>query len=83
MFCSSEVGYDKPALEFFSEIEKSLKQSSNQVIMVGDDSRLDACAAEQAGWIGLWLNRTPGKTSVDFDAPPQLRSLEELEMWPV
>ncbi len=81
VFCSSEVGFDKPAAEFFGEIEKSLKLNSNQLIMVGDDLRLDAAAAEQAGWIGLWLNRNPEKTSIDFDAPPQLRSLEDLEMW--
>ena len=81
VFCSSEVGFDKPGVEFFSAIEKSLGLSSNQLIMVGDDARLDAEAAEKAGWIGLWLNRDPGKSQVDFDAPPQLRSLEELEMW--
>ncbi len=81
VFCSSEVGFDKPGVEFFSAIEKSLGLGSNQLIMVGDDARLDAEAAEQAGWIGLWLNRDVGKTQVDLDAPPQLRSLEELEMW--
>lgn len=81
VFCSSEVGFDKPAIEFFHEIEKSLGLLSNQLIMVGDDARLDASAAEQAGWIGLWLNRNSEKTSNDFDAPPQLSSLEELEMW--
>ncbi len=81
VFCSSEVGFDKPAVEFFGEIEKSLGLSSNQLIMVGDDARLDAAAAEQAGWIGLWLNRNSGKSTIDFDGPPQLKSLEELEMW--
>jgi putative hydrolase of the HAD superfamily len=81
VFCSSEVGFDKPAAEFFGKIEKSLGLSSNRLIMIGDDARLDAAAAEQAGWIGLWLNRDPGKSEGDFDAPPQLQSLEELEMW--
>lgn len=81
VFCSSEVGFDKPAAEFFGVIEKSLGLSSNRLIMVGDDARLDAVAAEQAGWIGLWLNRNPEKSPSDFDAPPQLQSLEELEMW--
>ena len=81
VFCSSEVGFDKPAGEFFSRVETSLGLSSHQLIMVGDDARLDAVAAEQAGWIGLWLNRHLLKSSVDFDAPPQLRALEELEMW--
>lgn len=81
VFCSSEVGFDKPATQFFGEIEKSLGRGGSELIMVGDDARLDATAAEQAGWIGLWLNRHPGNTSVDLDAPPQLGSLEELEMW--
>lgn len=81
VFCSSEIGFDKPAAEFFGAIEKSLGQASSQLIMVGDDARLDAVAAEQAGWIGLWLNRSPETLSADFDTPPQLRSLQELEMW--
>jgi putative hydrolase of the HAD superfamily len=81
VFCSSEVGFDKPAVDFFHEIEKSLGVSSNQLLMVGDDVRLDAIAAEKAGWIGLWLNREPEKTPIDFDAPPQLTSLAELELW--
>lgn len=81
VFCSSEVGFDKPGGEFFVAIEKSLGLSSNQLIMVGDDAALDAAAAEQAGWIGLWLNRNSQSSAADFDCPPQLRSLEELEMW--
>ncbi len=81
VFCSSELGFDKPSPSFFSAIEKALGLDSNQLIMVGDDVHLDALGAEQAGWIGLWLNRTPEKTSIDFDAPPQLHSLEDLDMW--
>lgn len=81
VFCSSEVGFDKPAIEFFSAVEKSLQLDGNQLIMVGDDACLDALAAEKAGWIGLWLNRNPEKSSTDFDAPPQLSSLQELELW--
>jgi putative hydrolase of the HAD superfamily len=81
VFCSSQVGFDKPAVEFFREIETSLGVASHQMIMVGDDARLDAWAAEQAGWIGLWLNRDPEIIPADFDAPPQLKSLAELEMW--
>jgi HAD superfamily hydrolase (TIGR01549 family) len=81
VFCSSQVGFDKPATEFFVELEKSLQLDSRQLIMVGDDAHLDAAAAEKAGWIGLWLNRNRVKQQVDFDAPPQLNSLEELEMW--
>ena len=82
VFCSSEVGFDKPSLDFFAAIEQSLGLNGSQLIMVGDDVNLDAAAAERAGWIGLHLNRsdeTP--TSIDLEQPPQLRSLDELEPW--
>jgi putative hydrolase of the HAD superfamily len=82
VFCSSEVGFDKPAAEFFRGIEQALGQSRERFVMVGDDLRLDAVAAEQAGWIGLWLNRgESGSASTELDVPPLLRSLEELEPW--
>ncbi len=70
VFCSSEVGYDKPAAEFFHEIERRLGVGSEHFIMVGDDRELDASAAERAGWIGLWLNRNPALKLNDLDAPP-------------
>ncbi len=82
VFCSSEVGFDKPAVGFFQSIEQSLKLTSSQLIMIGDDRELDAVAAEEAGWIGLHLNRQPeSAATLELDGPPQLHSLDELEPW--
>lgn len=82
VFCSSEVGFDKPAANFFHGIEDRLGRSASQLIMIGDDPDLDAAAAEQAGWIGLHLNRSASaQTSINLEGPPQLQSLDEIEPW--
>ncbi len=82
VFCSSEVGFDKPAVDFFHTIEQCLGLSSSQLLMIGDDPILDATAAEQAGWIGLHLNRdAKTESAIKLDGPPQLNSLADIEPW--
>ena len=87
VFCSSEVGFDKPAVDFYFQIEQALGLDSSQLIMVGDDMQHDALAAESAGWIGLHIHRDsskiPGKPSAAqvLDGPPQITALTEIEPW--
>ena len=50
VFASSELGWRKPAPAFFREIEKRLGCVADQLILVGDDPRLDVAAARAAGW---------------------------------
>jgi putative hydrolase of the HAD superfamily len=57
VFCSSEIGYDKPSLEFFRGIERELSLAPQQLIMIGDDMQLDVQGSQAAGWTGLWINR--------------------------
>jgi len=87
VFCSSEVGFDKPSPDFYYQIEQSLGLNSTQLIMIGDDINLDALAAESAGWIGLHLlrktNQSTSKTSLSLtlDGPPKITALTEIEPW--
>lgn len=50
VFASSELGWRKPAPQFFRAVEERLGLSPEQLLLVGDDPLLDVSAARQAGW---------------------------------
>lgn len=50
VFASSELGWRKPALQFFRAIEERLGLEPEQLLLVGDDPELDVAAARRAGW---------------------------------
>ena len=53
VFASSEIGWRKPAPEFFRWIERRLGCEPTEVLLVGDDPELDVAAARRAGWRSL------------------------------
>jgi putative hydrolase of the HAD superfamily len=53
VFPSSEIGWRKPAAEFFRHVERRLDRSPEQLLYVGDDPDLDVTAAANAGWRAL------------------------------
>jgi putative hydrolase of the HAD superfamily len=53
VFASSEIGWRKPAPEFFRWIERRLGCGPATVLLVGDDPELDVAAARRAGWRSL------------------------------
>ena len=50
IFASSELGWRKPAPQFFKAVESRLQKEPDQLFLVGDDPRLDIAAANAAGW---------------------------------
>lgn len=50
VFASSEIGWRKPAPEFFRRVEVLLDMQPRELMLVGDDPDLDVAAAEAAGW---------------------------------
>jgi putative hydrolase of the HAD superfamily len=50
VFASSELGWRKPASEFFREVERRLGRRPEELVLVGDDPLLDVAAARKAGW---------------------------------
>ncbi len=50
VFASSEIGWRKPAPEFFRWIENRLGVAPEDLLLVGDDPELDIAAATRAGW---------------------------------
>jgi putative hydrolase of the HAD superfamily len=53
VFASSEIGWRKPAPEFFRWVERRLDCGPDEVLLVGDDPELDVAAARRAGWQSL------------------------------
>jgi putative hydrolase of the HAD superfamily len=50
LFISSEIGYPKPAPEFFRAIEADLKLRGEEILLVGDDVTNDVIGASRYGW---------------------------------
>lgn len=50
VFASSEIGWRKPAPEFFRWLERRLGCEPAEAVLVGDDPLLDVAAAKRAGW---------------------------------
>ena len=50
VFASSELGWRKPAVEFFRTVERRLGRSPDELVLVGDDPELDIAAGRRAGW---------------------------------
>jgi putative hydrolase of the HAD superfamily len=50
VFASSEIGWRKPAVEFFRTVERRLGHSPAELVLVGDDPELDIAAGRRAGW---------------------------------
>ncbi|MCE9631119.1 MAG: HAD family hydrolase [Planctomycetia bacterium] len=50
VFASSEIGWRKPAAEFFRTVERRLGHGPHELVLVGDDPELDIAAATRAGW---------------------------------
>jgi putative hydrolase of the HAD superfamily len=53
VFASSEIGWRKPAPEFFRWVEQRLGCGPDEVLLVGDDPELDVAAARRVGWRSL------------------------------
>lgn len=50
VFASSELGWRKPAIEFFRTVEARLGCLPHELVLIGDDPQLDFAAALRAGW---------------------------------
>jgi putative hydrolase of the HAD superfamily len=76
-FISAEIGWSKPAQEFFTTIADTLRLPPGDLLMVGDHEELDVAPARAAGWQALLLSRgAKPLTSV-----PTIASLAELPDW--
>lgn len=56
VFPSAEIGWRKPAPEFFRVIERRVGCPPERLLLVGDDPLLDVAAARRAGWRALAID---------------------------
>jgi putative hydrolase of the HAD superfamily len=66
-FASVDVGYQKPCVNFFRNIERQLNVPSHQFLMVGDSLEADYQGAQNAGWHARWLHRNPTSQKSPLD----------------
>lgn len=57
IFWSAGVGWSKPSPEFFKSIERELKLSPDEILLVGDDYTNDYLGATAAGWQAVLVDR--------------------------
>jgi putative hydrolase of the HAD superfamily len=79
IFTFHDVGYKKPNLEFYYQIQRTLDVSANEVIMVGDDYQNDILGAKLAGWKTIWFN--PERKTASAHLPFQdgeIRTFDEI-----
>ena len=80
-FVSSEIGYRKPAPQFFAEIASHCECLPSEILMVGDGLPNDVEGAIKAGWQAAHIDRFAEQTAVRQSSEQQyvtLRSLTEL-----
>jgi len=70
---SSEVGWRKPAREFYAALAIACRARPDEILMVGDDRECDVKAARDAGFSALLIDRRATSPSEDC-----LKSLTEL-----
>lgn len=60
VFPSSELGWRKPAVEFYRAVEMRLGLEPAELVMFGDNPALDVAAARAAGWHAVLLADAAG-----------------------
>lgn len=71
VFCSSRIGFRKPAEAFYERIEK--RYPEHRIVMVGDDPENDFHAPRSFGWQAILLDRKG-----QHDEHLRIRNLAEL-----
>jgi putative hydrolase of the HAD superfamily len=56
VFSSKDLGFEKPDIRFFQAIEKELKLSGDEVVMIGNNCEKDIKGAHQLKWKCVWFN---------------------------
>ncbi len=77
-FVSSEIGWRKPAQEFFVHVCDQLGAATEEVLFVGDDRRNDVAGAQSAGCRIAWIPRRDGAETTGLNGVRVLSSLTEV-----
>lgn len=89
IFTSRDLGgFNKPDLQFFRGIEKTLQCDPKQLLMIGDNIIGDILGAQRAGWFSQWFNpsqlpapgHTPLHNSEIYNLSDIILSLQDLQL---
>ena len=69
------AGFAKPAFQIFAYACAKLGVSEKECVYIGDNLELDAIAANNAGMIGIWLNRQQTKLE---SSPQNVKTINRL-----
>jgi putative hydrolase of the HAD superfamily len=78
-FVSSEIGYRKPAIAFYSAIVDACGGKAGETLMVGDGLVNDVQGALDAGWQAVHVDRTSTAIGVESKQYSVVRALTEIE----
>jgi len=62
IYCYRNLGFKKPAKEFFLAILDDLGISPDEAVMIGDDFKADITGALNAGLSAVWYNSIDNRT---------------------
>ena len=80
VFLSEEVGFEKPAAEFFHRVFEAIGQvDRSRVIIVGDSLISDIAGGNAAGIKACWYNPSGAENSTPAVADYEIHNLRELE----
>ena len=77
-FISSELGWRKPADEFFQFVAQRLCLPVDQILVVGDDPTVDVAGALRAGCAAAWIRRADAAKTAANPGTICLDSLTQL-----
>lgn len=69
LLISSEIGWLKPARQFFEALARTVHLPSQEILYVGDDYETDCLSALEAGFQAVWLNRELAANSPHPELP--------------
>ncbi|MBE7090978.1 MAG: noncanonical pyrimidine nucleotidase, YjjG family [Clostridiales bacterium] len=78
IFLSEELGYAKPAKQFFSAVFREISFAPNQTVMVGDSLSADIAGANNYGIRSVWLNRFGRENNTGVRVDVELRRICDL-----
>lgn len=57
VFLAPEIGYSKPDVKFFKEVEQNLNCQRSEMLVIGDSLSADILGANNFGIDSIWFNR--------------------------
>lgn len=83
LFISTQLGFSKPDLRYFRNVESRLSLQPADILLVGDSWQNDVESSQRCGWQACWINRQNDEMCFNMDVRPgkqdcEIHNLSEL-----